>query len=94
MKQFFESSFSTSIPAASVIFSVLYIIFEDFGFFIIAAICVAIPALIFLCLSIYIFFQFGRYSLIEVDLDSLQIGLIQLSIIMVIINSFKASALI
>jgi hypothetical protein len=87
MNNILSSSFSTSIPFASVIFSVLYMVYGNVGLFILAGICVALPAIIFLGIAIYIFFQFGRHSTIELELDSLQLGLIQLATLLVTINS-------
>ena len=39
------------------------------------------------CMAIYIFFQFERTPTIEVELDTLQLGLIQLATILVAISS-------
>lgn len=89
MNNLLGSPFSTSIPLASVICSILYMIYDTTGLLILAAICVALPAIIFLCISIYIFFQFGRHATIEVDLDTFQLGLIQLATILIVINSLK-----
>lgn len=57
--------------------------------FIIAAICVFLPAITFLIISIYIFFQFGRQATIEIDLDTFQLGLIQLAIILFFVNTIS-----
>jgi len=45
------------------------------------------PAVIFLSIAVYIFFQFERTPTIEVELDTLQLGLIQLATILVAISS-------
>ena len=87
MENFLSSKFSTSIPFASVIFSILYMIFGNTGLYVIAVVCVALPAITFLCIAVYIFFQFGRQTTIEVDLDALQLGLIQLATILLVINA-------
>ena len=89
MNNLLDSPFSTSIPLASIVCSILYMIYGNTGLFILAAICVALPAIIFLCISIYIFFQYGRQATIEVDLDTLQLGLIQLASIFLAINSLR-----
>ena len=88
MNDFLSSSFATSVPFASVIFSILYVVYGNKGLFILSAVCVALPAIIFLCVSVYIFFQYGRHATIEVDLDRIQLGLVQLSVILIVINSF------
>ena len=88
MNNLLDSPFSTSIPLASIVCSILYMIYGNTGLFILAAICVALPAIIFLCISIYIFFEYGRHATIEVDLDTLQLALIQFSIIMFSINTY------
>ena len=62
-------------------------VYGNAGLFILAGICVALPAIIFLGIAIYIFFQFERHSTIELELDSLQLGLIQLATLLVTINS-------
>ena len=87
MNNILSSNFATSVPFASVVFSVLYMIYGNAGLFILAAICIALPAIIFLCVAIYIFFQFGRHTFIEVELDSLQLGLVQLATLLITINS-------
>tara|TARA_B100000035_G_C21020058_1_gene563653 strand:+ start:1751 stop:2044 length:294 start_codon:yes stop_codon:yes gene_type:complete len=87
MKNILSSSFAISVPCASVIFSILYMIFNNTALFILAAICAALPALIFLCVAVYILFQFGRHSFIEVELDAIQLGLIQLATLLLAINS-------
>ena len=86
MNNILSSNFATSVPFASVIFSVLYMIYGNAGLFIIAGICVALPAILFLGIAVYIFFQFGRHSTIELELDSLQLGLIQIATLLVTIN--------
>ena len=87
MNNILSSNFSTSVPFASVIFSVLYMIYGNAGLFIIAGICVALPAILFLGIAVYIFFQFGRQPTIELELDSIQLGLIQLATLLITINS-------
>ena len=87
MNNILSSSFSTSVPFASIIFSVLYMVYGNAGLLILAGICVALPAIIFLGIAVYIFFQFGRHSTIELELDSLQLGLIQLATLLITINS-------
>ena len=89
MNNLLGSPFSTSIPLASVICSILYMIYGNTGLLILAAICVALPAVIFLCIAVYIFFQYGRHATIEVDLDTLQLGLIQLATILLVINTLN-----
>lgn len=91
MNNLLDSPFSTSIPLASVIFSILYMIYGNTGLFILAAICVALPAVIFLCIAVYIFFQYGRHATIEVDLDTIQLGLVQLATILMVINILTLS---
>jgi hypothetical protein len=86
MNHILSSNFATSVPFASVICSVLYMIYGNPGLFILAGICVALPAILFLGISVYIFFQFGRHSTIELELDSLQLGLIQIATLLVTIN--------
>ena len=88
MNDFLSSSFSTSVPFASVVFSILYMIYNNIGLFILSAVCASLPAIIFLCVSIYIFFQFGRHATIEINLDMVQLALVQLSVILIVINSF------
>ena len=87
MNNLLSSSFSTSIPLASVIFSTLYIIYGADALYILAMVCVILPATTFLCVAGYLFFQYGRYTTVEIELDSLQLGLIQLAIILIAINS-------
>jgi hypothetical protein len=89
MNNLLGSPFSTSIPLASVICSILYMIYGNTGLLILAAICVALPAIIFLCISVYIFFQYGRQATIEIDLDTLQLSLLQIATIMLAINSIE-----
>lgn len=89
MNNLLGSPFSTSIPLASVICSILYMIYGNTGLLILALICVALPAIIFLCIAVYIFFQYGRHATIEVDLDTLQLGLIQLATILLVINTLN-----
>ena len=87
MKDILSSNFATSVPFASVTFSILYMIYNNTGLFILAAICAALPAFVFFCVAIYIFFQFGRHSFVEVELDSIQLGLIMLATVLLAINS-------
>ena len=87
MNNLLSSSFSTSIPFASVIFSTLHMIYGADAFYILAAVCVILPAITFFCVAGYIFFQYGRQATIEIELDSLQLGLIQLATILITINS-------
>jgi len=87
MNNLLSSSFSTSIPLASVIFSTLYIIYGADALYILAMVCVILPATTFLCVAGYLFFQYGRYTTVEIELDSLQLGLIQLATILIAINS-------
>ena len=89
MNDFLSSSFSTSVPFASVVFSILYMIYNNIGLFILSAVCASLPAIIFLCISIYIFFRYGRHATIEINLDTIQLGLIQLAIILLAINSVR-----
>lgn len=91
MNNLLGSPFSTSIPLASVICSILYMIYGNTGLLILAAICVALPAVIFLCIAVYIFFQYGRHATIEVDLDTIQLGLVQLATILMVINILTLS---
>jgi len=87
MNNLLSSSFSTSIPFASVIFSILHMIYGADAFYILAVVCVILPAVTFLCVAGYILLQHGRYTTIELELDSLQLGLIQLATLLVTINS-------
>jgi len=87
MNNLLSSSFSTSIPLASVIFSILHMIYGADAFYILALVCVILPAVTFLCVSGYVFFQYGRYTTIEIELDSFQLGLIQLATILIAVNS-------
>ncbi len=87
MNDFLSSSFSTSVPFASVVFSILYMIYNNIGLFILSAVCASLPAIIFLCVSIYIFFNLEDIT-IEINLDMVQLGLVQLSVILIVINSF------
>ena len=89
MNNLLDSPFSTSIPLASIICSILYMIYGNTGLLVLAAICVALPAIIFLCIAVYIFAQFGRHATIEVDFDTLQLGLIQLATILLVINTLN-----
>ena len=90
MNNLLSSSFSTSIPFASVIFSTLYMIYGNDAFYTLAAVCVILPAITFLCVAGYLFFQYGRYTTVEIELDSLQLGLIQLATILIAINSLTS----
>jgi hypothetical protein len=44
MNNFLSSGFATSVPFASVIFSILYVVYGNKGLFILSAVCVALPA--------------------------------------------------
>ena len=87
MNNFLSSSFSTSVPLASVVFSILYMVYVNIGLYILAAICLIIPGLVFLFISAYLFIQFERLVTIELDLDTMQLGLMQLAVILFVINS-------
>ena len=91
MNNLLGSPFSTSIPLASVICSILYMIYGNTGLFILATICVALPAIIFLCIAVYIFFHHGRHATIEIDLDTIQLGLVQLATVLIVINILTLS---
>ena len=86
MNNLLDSPFSTSIPLASVVCSILYMIYGNTGLLILSAICVALPAITFFFIAVYIFFQYGRKATIEVDLDTVQLGLIQLATILLVFN--------
>ena len=87
MNNLLTNNFSTSIPFVSVIASILHMIYGSKGLYILSVVCLVMPAVVFLCMSIYIFFQFERTPTIEVELDTLQLGLIQLATILVAISS-------
>ena len=87
MNNLLNNSFSTSVPLASVISSILFMIYGNIGLHILAAICLIIPGLVFLFISLYLFIQFERLITIELDLDTMQLGLMQLAVILFVINS-------
>jgi len=87
MNNLLNNSFSTSVPLASVISSILFMIYGNIGLHILAAICLIIPGVVFLCISLYLFIQFERLVTIELDLDTMQLGLMQLAVILFVINS-------
>ena len=87
MNNLLNNNFSTSIPFISVIASILHMIYGSMGLYILSVACLLMPAFIFLCIAIYLFFQFERTPTIEVELDTLQLGLIQLATILVAISS-------
>ena len=87
MNNLLNNNFSTSVPLASVLASLLHIIYGNIGLYFLAIICLIIPAVVFLCIAAYIFFKFGRHATIEVDLDTIQLGLIQLATILAAVNS-------
>ncbi|MDC0199094.1 hypothetical protein OAJ85_02930 [Pseudomonadota bacterium] len=87
MNNLLSNNFSTSIPFVSVIASILHMIYGSMGLYILSVVCLIMPAVVFLCMAIYIFFQFERTPTIEVELDTLQLGLIQLATILVAISS-------
>jgi len=87
MNNLLNNNFSTSVPLVSVISSILHLISGNMGLYILSVTCLMMPAVIFLCIAIYLFFQFERTPTIEVELDTLQLGLIQLATIMVAISS-------
>ena len=87
MNNLLNNNFSTSIPFISVIASILHMIYGSMGLYILSVACLLMPAFIFLCIAIYLFFQFERTPTIEVELDTLQLGLIQLATILVVISS-------
>jgi len=87
MNNLLNNSFSTSVPLASVISSILFMIYGNIGLHILAAICLIIPGLVFLFISLYLFIQFERLVTIELDLDTMQLGLMQLAVILFVINS-------
>ena len=65
MNNLLNNSFSTSVPLASVISSILFMIYGNIGLHILAAICLIIPGLVFLFISLYLFIQFERLITIE-----------------------------
>jgi hypothetical protein len=87
MNNLLNNSFSTSVPLASVISSILFMIYGNIGLHLLAAICLIIPGLVFLFISLYLFIQFERLVTIELDLDTMQLGLMQLAVILFVINS-------
>jgi hypothetical protein len=88
MNNLLNNNFSTSVPLVSVLASIFHMIYGIMGLYVLAITCLIIPAIIFFCVAGYIFFQYGRYATIEVDLDTIQLGLIQLATILAAINSF------
>ena len=87
MNNLLSNNFSTSVPLVSVVSSILHMIYGNMGLYILSVACLLMPAVIFLCIAIYLFFQFERTLTIEVELDTLQLGLIQLATILVVISS-------
>ena len=87
MNDLLSSNFSTSVPFVSVLASILHMFFGNMGLYFLSVACLVLPAVVFLCIAIYIFFQFGRHTTIEVDLDTIQLVLTQLAAILVAINS-------
>ena len=87
MNNFLNNNFSTSVPLVSVVSSILHMIYGNMGLYLLSAACLAMPAVVFLCVAIYIFFEFERTPIIEVELDTIQLGLVQLATILVVINS-------
>ena len=87
MNNLLSNSFSTSVPFVSVLASIFHMIYGNMGLYVLAVTCLIIPAIIFFCVAGYIFFQFGRHATIEVDLDTIQLGLIQLATILAAVNS-------
>lgn len=87
MNKLLSNSFFTSVPLASVLASIFHMIYGNMGLYVLAITCLIIPAIVFLCIAGYIFFQFGRQATIEVDLDTIQLGLIQVATILAAVNS-------
>ena len=87
MSNLLKNNFSTSVPLASVIASIFHLVHGNMGLYILSVACLIMPSVIFLCMAIYIFFQFERTPTIEVELDTIQLGLIQLATILVAISS-------
>ena len=87
MNGLLSNNFSTSVPLVSVVSSILHMIYGNMGLYILSVACLLMPAFIFLCIAISLFFQFERTPTIEVELDTLQLGLIQLATILVLISS-------
>jgi hypothetical protein len=87
MNKLLNNSFSTSVPLVSVLASIFHMIYGNMGLYFLSVACLVLPSVVFLCIAIYIFFQFGRHATIEVDLDTIQLGLTQLAAILVAINS-------
>ena len=87
MNNLLNNNFSTSVPLVSVVSSILHMIYGNMGLYILSVACLLMPTVIFLCIAIYLFFQFERTPTIEVELDTLQLGLIQLATILVVISS-------
>ena len=87
MNNLLSNNFSTSVPLASVLASIFHLVYGNMGLYILSVACLLMPAVIFLCIAIYLFFQFERTPTIEVELDTLQLGLIQLATILVVISS-------
>ena len=87
MNNLLSNNFSTSIPLASAIASILYLINGNMGLYILSVVCLIMPAVVFFCIAVYLFFQFERTPLVEIELDTIQLGFIQLAIIFVCINS-------
>ena len=87
MNNLLSNNFSTSVPLVSVLASIFHLAHGNMGLYILSVACLLMPAVIFLCIAIYLFFQFERTPTIEVELDTLQLGLIQLATILVVISS-------
>ena len=87
MNNLLNNNFSKTIPLASVVASILYIIGGNIAFYALAVICLLITAFVFFCVAIYLFFQFERTPTIEVEIDTLQLGIIQLATILAAISS-------
>jgi hypothetical protein len=57
------------------------------GLYILSVICLIMPAVVFFCVAVYLFFQFERTPTVEIELDTIQLGFVQLATILVCINS-------
>jgi hypothetical protein len=87
MNKFFESGFFTFIPLFSALCSILFMSNGNAGVFMLSGLLIALVAVILFILSAVLFYHFGIRPTIEIELDTLQLGSIQLATMLFILNT-------
>jgi|TARA_B110000483_G_C17802208_1_gene391813 hypothetical protein len=87
MMNFLESDFFTIAPLASIFCSILFIANGNAGVFMLSGLLISLVAVILFILSGVLFYHFGIRPTIEIELDTLQLGSIQLATMLFILNT-------